>query len=792
MRKLLVLLIAVFTVFPAVGFAAVQGSMHDMDAYVGTDGNKGGACAYCHIPHGAAGQKLYKDSITASGNRWGQSDQIVSLICTTCHNATGGGYIKASRQSVAMTNDNAHRDSVAALSAWGDNSTPASGVKVSSAGRLECTSCHDPHATTTRPFLTHTALGGDLNANCVKCHVNRSNPLQSQGADRNSIAWDNGTVSGNASQHPTNLTTGENMSGTAASETEGWVTTINTAFSGAPVTGDSASGFNTTDGGNWHSGGKYNNRAGTTTAVGCNTCHAVHGVEGGAGGATGTVTFFNDTAKGAGVVVLAMANSQGDTTSGFCQGCHNAGTNGNGVVTNAGLKHPVNTASNAWRTAVSTTTGPYKNLWTWGSDGTNAYLVCNTCHDVHYGSDNTAILRKKAGNPQIDNQVAANWGSMGEFCKECHNTSPGQVPAFLTGNHHPVSYDKNGNPLPLTFQQRGASLNNNANIFGEASGNTMHATAANTIWATRTRNTPSGLYTFATTTVGGIAGTYMTCGTCHFNNATGFNPASTGAHTLNLALDTNTESEMCVDCHGFNPSQLVLKYMKATTNPLPDNAVMTHFVGSIRTNGAAPSQNQGTPGYKRTTAWNGQTLLPIYSAEGSNGEIICESCHSWKDGNTTYTNTGARGHDNSLSQNVVYGMLAPGGNAYDVATWDAYLCSGCHGQAPGGGSSHPTLPNSLAAAATAGILTNVDGQGTSGPFDVKQGKATLSSANRPNCDSCHRPHNASAGTGALILEAGLTTPTSNKAEFRLAYDNNGGTEWLNQEGLCSRCHTQGK
>jgi hypothetical protein len=762
MRKWIVFLVAALLVFPAAGFAAVQSSLHDMDNYKGTEGNVGGACAYCHIPHGAAGNKLYKDTVTAAtGENWKEPEQVISLICTTCHNATGGGIIISSNRNVAMFDNNAHRQTVANMTAWGDNAT-ISGLRLSTDSLLlECTSCHDPHATTTRPFLKYVGSAGDNHDNCKTCHINRNNE-GATGGSANHIAWNDGSNSGFASQHPTN----RNMSGdNPGDEAETWQGTINAAFSSAAVTTASPTTSPGDAAGNWWSKGKY----GLSSTVGCQTCHAVHGVE--ATSATGTVSFNNQTQKGTGVVALAMDRTP-VTNSPFCEGCHTTT-----VVTGGAAKHPVDTVETNWSVSVQVSSLTYGQYWTWPVQGADYTIVCETCHDPHYGTDNTAILRKQAGNLAsqgggLDNQLAGDFAGVGPFCNECHGSSPGSTVTFTSGNHHPVSYQKDGTTvLALDFDNTDGSANINRD---SAPATLRHATAGNVDWTTRSRSvTTESTYTFGT--IG--ADTVMVCGTCHGNDAA----AAAGAHSLVFSLDTNTESEMCVDCHTFNPSWFVLDYEKTASPALADNSQMTHFVGTI-----------ATAGYKRTSAFTGGPAAPSYSTDGGgDGAIICESCHYWRAGNLTATNVGATGHEDTVAQDNVYGMLGLVGNNYDGTTADEYMCSGCHGGAPGGGSSHPTQPNTVSPAndvASAGVQTSV----TTTQANPELGNVTLNVSNKVNCESCHRAHNGTWGTGALILEGSPTDPESNKPAFQLASDNGSSSNWLNQEGVCQRCHIQGQ
>ena len=133
MRKLVILLAVAAIAIPGVAMAVVLNSMHDIDAYKTVEGNKGGACAYCHVPHGAAGAKLYPTVIEAvPGTRWKEATQKVSLICTQCHDLSATVITSANR-TVAPFNDNAHRDDPAVLTGWGDIAALPGDVKVDNA-----------------------------------------------------------------------------------------------------------------------------------------------------------------------------------------------------------------------------------------------------------------------------------------------------------------------------------------------------------------------------------------------------------------------------------------------------------------------------------------------------------------------------------------------------------------------------------------------------------------------------------------------------------------------------------
>ncbi|NIS75775.1 MAG: hypothetical protein GTO08_10980, partial [Deltaproteobacteria bacterium] len=70
--------------------AAVGGTVHDIDAYTGPGGGSGtadtamgGTCSYCHIPHGALGDRLWPSSPVVTGDAW--KDTTVGNLCWSCH-----------------------------------------------------------------------------------------------------------------------------------------------------------------------------------------------------------------------------------------------------------------------------------------------------------------------------------------------------------------------------------------------------------------------------------------------------------------------------------------------------------------------------------------------------------------------------------------------------------------------------------------------------------------------------------------------------------------------------------
>lgn len=689
MRKWsLLIALAIVTSLPVLALAAVNNTAHDIDAYTGTGGysgvppaTTGGTCSYCHLPHKAVGARLWPTAGTSGTGNWlSSANKVTPKLCNSCHN-TSSTYALA--QTVRPFEDTSHQSTVSNMTAWSDPALTAD-VRVDNTANLECTSCHDVHSNTYRPFLAWTT-STDIYENCAKCHSGRPNNTPNLG------------TANAGGQHPTNSTATDVT-------TMNFLATIDPAFTVAmgtsPGTASSTS---------WNLGGHY----GAASTVRCQTCHNVHGTE--------TVVAPNN--------LLAINND--NVASNLCQGCHEANPGATGTAT-----HPINILPAAWTVTISPPA-----QWPFGTTGA---LVCSSCHDMHYASPNSSLFRR---NGATTDAGAAALSTYGAFCAACHTTS-----SPTNWVHHPVGTVTGGTNL-------------------RAQPIASSATIAQVNWNTRTWSAAGPNYDFT-----GTSGTQMTCATCHSGgNAKAHN--NTGSFPG--LIGTVTESEMCVDCHSFNPSTY-LQTKRGTTH------TMSHFVGAI-----------ATAGYKKTTAF-GNSQIPgtaiKYGTDSSpNGDIICESCHGLKR-NASYAASAVKQISNNTGTNPAKAadvadnvslLLERSGNANTDTTAANYLCTACHGTAPGGGSTHPTLPT-MATTASAGLVTTVTSAGAN--TGVAGGRATLNNATdlRVNCESCHRPHNATSGTGALILESQVTTPASAKPAFELS----SGASYMNQEGLCTRCHSR--
>lgn len=701
MRVLKLLAITIAVTFFAVPYAlaAVTGGAHDIDAYTGAGGGsgtksttKGGTCSYCHVPHGAQGDRLWPSAKITGLSGW--KDTAIGNLCWSCHQGTT--YTDASMGEPFLAS--AHGRVKANVTTWGDVATFPADVRLDNTN-LGCNSCHNVHSNDFRPFQAW-GTANDLQTACKKCHLARANETPVRG-------WSN------TGHHPTEVSIADRAAG-AGYGAANMVGTINTAFA---VTLRTTTNYAGAAADRWDLGG----HRGTSAADGpmiCATCHTVHGNE-------GDTTIPNN--------LLAIQNA-GAATSALCQGCHEANPGLAGTFT-----HPINTLQAAWQAAV---TIPATGGWDLGVSGSDNVLVCSTCHDMHYARTNTALWRAGA---TTDNAYAS-------YCGECHT---GDVTwAAADGKHHPSGATSAVVTLGTNMRGSGSTAPLISTTDADINWNQNFAT----LGASAVINTAGT----ARYVLGGDG--RLNCGTCH----------ASGAHNLTSAfpgvVGRATESEMCVDCHSFNPSS----YTSVETTQ-----AMSHYVGPIlNTN------------YKRTTAFDNSLIVPEYASDGStNGEIMCKSCHGIRK-NSNYAAGAVKqvsknnGTVPAMKSNVrasVALLLEKAGNDIEVTTAadsGKYMCTGCHGAAPGntGTTTHPVQPT-VDNAATTDVTGRI----------ATAAQATLTANSKVNCESCHRPHDATTGSGGFILE-GVATG-SDKALFSL-HGNSGTGHYTDQQGLCTQCHNR--
>lgn len=720
-KRGLYVLLSVAAVLAWTGSAFAAGlalSNHNMILrynYPATDSQKG-ACSFCHIPHGA-GAKLYGATINTTGLTGDWSTDTIAQICFQCHGGIGAD--PEARNVTVFDGGVSHSNAVGTLTAWGESEP--TGIHGMAGGLITCTSCHDVHNNEIRPFLRSYAAAvteGNFQSLCVMCHDERA-------ANANT---------GTRTQHPT----GVDLAGT-------WAVANILAKTAVPAVYKSTWADLTRevslDGDTWHwnLGAKFDTASTDTgsaggTVFGCGTCHATHNNE------LAYASFAVDDGLGNVGVPAAIASPgnalqpESDSPTfgaiaAICDACHaTPAVSGPGAVNTASHPWATQTTSGAWPsglTAVNTTANGAK----FGSSGTERSLDCQACHDMHYAR---VAATTSTGNRTDCNALIRN------ECGDCH--SSGSI-----AGHHPsgiaVTAGTNVNTLLIGGAPAWSAL---PVPITEANREALVAISA----AVRTTGTGDSY-----PTTGGV----MTCGTCHGASAA---HNVTGTSWAPGVIGGNTESGMCVDCHSINPS---IYTATAGTGAYGTNAQAgTHWVGAVYTvnykwNAGAEATN------KAPATWTG---LPKYGAAGTNGSIICESCHVLKFKAAVPPSSNNTTDDEADTRDAVGLLLKPAGNSLgSTGTWDngSTLCTACHGAAPGTGVTHPVLPTVTTAAST--YIQTADG--TNDYVTL----TTVNTANQINCESCHRPHDAKTAGYSRILEDATTA---------------GG--FLNETVMCINCH----
>ncbi|HYN74473.1 MAG TPA: cytochrome c3 family protein, partial [Candidatus Methanoperedens sp.] len=581
---LLVVGIAMIAACPAM--AAVDGSPHDMISYDTNLPKKQGVCSFCHIPHRAGGAKLWQGAPDNSAGGWSATE--TGSLCYSCHN----GVTYPNAQEYLPFAGASHGRTVASLNGTGEglNGAPTEGD-----GNLKCTSCHDVHNNATKPFLR---WGTDLNSFCNKCHTGRYNGY---GATIPVVGAAN--TNGN---HPTDTLITDILGGGSAMQAAGIITgaadPANNALgavlvAAADVTAASGTKLMATG---WNLGAHIGDNTTTLTSgkMTCATCHMTHGNEGAGGTGVGKTGYD----AGSPVInnkLLAINNVPDNTLTNhntpgnmLCQWCHTfALPIGPGAT---GVTHPVNTSS--WDVVITRPVG-----WPFGkTTAANDTIVCESCHDVHYGTASTALYRNTTA-------TGTNGEKTQDLCNQCHSGGT------TTWTHHPSNV---------------ATTNMKANP----------TISSATDWTLRTQTDTGVAYSFT--------GGKVTCGTCHFgNNGKAHNATASSGGTFPGIVGTVAESDMCVDCHGINPSNYTASKGVNTnaTGTDASPAGHTHFVGNI----VNAAYRQHASDNTSQNVWPTSGIKSKYGPDGTAnvGSIICESCHYIKKvpGGSAYpsaTNTG--------------------------------------------------------------------------------------------------------------------------------------------------------
>jgi len=384
MRRIFILLLLAFIAAPAgTATAGVVNSPHDIAAQkytmLGRAEEKRNVCNFCHVPHKAKGARLWA-TLPPSLKGWGK----VGPLCYSCHDGVTIVSPDVDASNTAF-NPKSHGLDLDKLPAGDDVS--GSGFPYTTDNEehiIECSTCHNPHDNTNRPFLRTP-----INEICEKCHKNREN---------------SGYAMNNAEgTHPVHKLPKDEVEGASPIDV---VEDFKVDF---PLPYPSENGKYTV-GVHWTLGGHLSE--GKDGTIECTTCHNVHGKER-VGPLTGKL--------------LALDPVKEDSDV-FCEGCHR-GKRGDDIGSppypNPGgtelirTYHPADNEQGNGQGRIVEITEP--TGWQFGKGGE---ILCTTCHKPHSALKGSPILR-----PMTESAT---------FCEECHNKP---------FSHHPSGGDTGNGPV---------------------------------------------------------------------------------------------------------------------------------------------------------------------------------------------------------------------------------------------------------------------------------------------------------------------------------------------------------
>jgi predicted CXXCH cytochrome family protein len=718
--------------------ASILNTAHETS--IGTSGS--GVCSACHIPHGAAGARLWPVSPVA-GTKVG----VVAQLCGSCHHS-GEGY---NAVMSAAFSDTYVYGTVSHGQLMHTNNLPWSTVLGTTATgfpytdctvAMECTSCHNVHDDTNRPFLRQ-----NINVVCAYCHTNRhyKNGVHSSGASGGGTAagtWGSGFVGdNNVGSHPV----GTDITGDVYGAASLIYLPVRTKVqpSGTPA--------------QWSLGGHLT--GGSSGGVTCVTCHAVHGVEkdvadSGNSGLDNAVPVANFLVYAQNAVTGSWTNpgggsqrsvANGDTQyNALCEACH--GRNADGTPNKPGnynssiyapnpggtgkYSHPIDDYPATYDAGVSAfpTNWPVGGGMTAGTN-VNPIPICESCHVPHPVAERYATGFTPRAD--VDNNAKeyilraphkeATTGTTGVFCNRCHS-------ATFNG-HHPTNKSYNSAGVSYLYNTTGA---------------------AGDLLVCSTCHSSSGAHNWAAQGQIGLASTWK--------------PANNGRDNTVATYMYNAQTSItCMDCHygmdgnaaSKSPTMGASSTVRAgeTEFDMVNQSNGTHFIGLIYDNNTN-WKGTGAISFEDPTS-NWRSMLSIstglvgvnarsrFGGTNDNGArvLVCESCHnlkpSWNVGGglgahlllASYTE-GRNGDDNTAG--------VSDSNGRDI------LCEACHGFPPG---THAVTGETVSR--TGAVLSTTN---TTWLRSARVGQATWGT-NKISCDSCHQPHDANTNSYTFILDA---------------------------------------
>ncbi len=720
--------ILLFIVIPAMSYAILEGTAHDFE-FGNIEPDPLGCGSACHSYLDPESGATLEDVKTA----WFETLQDAALVgsvaamCGSCHlsGSSYGAVMEGAASDLFAYGENSHGSRMSLGDMPPGTEPMGSGLPYvgTESGVFQCSTCHNPHDDSTRPFLRD-----QMDSLCARCHTQRNfvGGIEKSGTLADSGAWGMKTAGGaaNPGSHPVGEDIVENRPG-------GPVVTIGALFR-TPFSPDAKA---------WSLGPHLSN--GVDGGVTCATCHAVHGKQPDehdtsfSGVSEEPKPAFLSVEQSVGDISgysHSLANGAGDSNP-LCEACH--GVENNPIISPGGaawsdsdynvnpggpgtFSHPVDSYPSSLDASVATFPGG----WPAGSASlSGAYVspvpICESCHAPHTAA---AISAGRAdvsagGGPYIL-RAPLSMTSAGELlCNGCHGNS--------IENHHPTG--KQYNSTGVVYLQ---------NVTGGSSDllscTTCHVSAHNWVEPGWPGLDPSWL---------------------PFNNARSDNQADD-------MFDPDM-SKTCMDCHysmdgdgdSVSPTmgsfQTVIGPSDDEYNDYQaeDRSMGTHYIGLIHEEGkwrSDPIINI----YDTNRTWREQSseysdgLADGWSRFGGsnmNGSrvIVCESCHELEP------------DKNGGFRHLLLAPYEEGRNGMDEYPGDVdgrdVLCEACHGVPEG---THP--------------LTGMIVSRTQEPLNCfsdwirpsAEGYATLGrSTDAMSCDSCHQPHDANSNSYTFMLDS---------------------------------------
>lgn len=700
-KRVLVLWVAAACILAWAGMshAVITGTSHDLT--VAPDSG----CGVCHIPHGAVGKRLFPAAGSAgSANVIGD----VAGVCGYCHyNATISPVDTAVSENYVygVSGGISHGVKMVGRGPWSTTMPTTLPYTSASLTNIECTSCHNVHDDTNKPFLR-----ASLDTLCYQCHVNR------HFIDAASGDWNGGFGINNSGTHPVgdNITTLDRGSNSPITLT---AALFNVARSGSGVQDA------------WALGGHLTVDGGVT----CVTCHAVHGGQSDTADSAATTYIPN-----ANFLVLSQAirNIAGRTVAdgsggwnALCEGCHRGAAIAGYTVNpyypnpgNTGFTHPVDNfeaANNANITAFPTN-WPTGTIASYTPTHGNPVPICESCHQPHPLAAMTPSPMAAAKVGVANTSAAYEYilrDDVGVLCGLCHT-------ATLT-RHHPVgiTYNRTGvTYLPADGGTLGCNTchggtQGGAHNWGSASFPTM---ASGWIPANNAKSD-----TIATDMYNADMG--KTCMDCHYTMQNGSNARQANPTFANGITGQSDYNLNGLGTHYIGAVHLAATNWRTLGTPGTDNAPLINIFNTAAGSwtAAAVGGNATTAGWSR---WGGTDTAPV---------MVCESCHELEP-------------DKNVQQQMLLGVYVEGQDGQDGITpagRDAF-CEACHGFPAG---THPVTGKTVER--TGAVLSTATG--LDWLRDAPVASATWDT-NMISCDSCHQPHDANTVDNTFIIDGPAT------------------------------------